>query len=523
MNKSHGRERKMKKKLMMLGLALFLTVTSVWGGNRKVCADQAEGMKDTAVTAEQAARTVENAGMRQHVTRVAGNDRYETAIRCAELMRGDGTFEDAVIASADNFPDALAGSYLAGWYDAPILLAGKSEAGTRKTLDYIDQHVSKGGIVYLLGGTGAVPEYVEQELLDSGFRGDGVFGDRVVRLAGASRYETNLAIVNRVSYKPERVIIASGKNYADSLSVSTVSATEYIPIILAGDSLTEEAVETIRKIGPSEIYLIGGTGAVNETVEAQAKELCGTVERIAGRDRYATSLAIAEYFNPYPGIRNAVFAYGGNFPDGLTGGALAGSLYAPVILVSDSNYAAQETYIKEYLVEETYVMGGTSAISDETMAHLAGMGEKEEEPDNRITIVIDYYLNGGEEPYWDNMQYKVEPGTVVDTASFDKDSLADFIESPYAMIEGETFTASAEDDWAVKNVYITAEYVTVYIDVYLDGEYWSESKRRYPRGILIDTVKRTSYDETKTSAQGETFLAEEGARGAVYFTTLKQK
>ena len=319
------------------------------------------------------------------------------------------------------------------------------------------------------------------------------------------------------------MIIASGKGYADSLSVSIVSAAERMPIILAGDSLTEEAVETIRKIAPSEIYLIGGTGAVNETVEAQAKELCGTVERIAGADRYATSLAIAEYFFPYTGIQSTVFAYGGNFPDGLTGGALAGSLYAPVILVSNSNYAAQEAFVKEHLVEETYVMGGTSAVSDETMAHLAGLGEKEEEPDNRITIVIDYYLNGGEEPYWSNMQYKVEPGTVVDTASYDKDSLADFIESPYATIEGEVFTVSAEDDWTRKQVYITAEFVTVYIDVYWDGVYFDENVSWYPRGILIDTVERISFDNTKNIAQGETFLAEEGARGSVYLTTIQQE
>lgn len=521
----------MKKKMMMLAMALVMTVTSVLGGNVEARAEQA-AETEAAAAAELAAeepmavQPTENTDAPQHVMRVAGNDRYETAIRCAELMRernGVDMFEDAVVASADNFPDALAGSYLAGWYDAPILLAGKSEAGTRKTLDYIKEHVYDGGIVYLLGGTGAVPEYVEQELLDSGFRGDAVFGDRVVRLAGASRYETNLAIVNRVSYKPERVIIASGKSYADSLSVSTVSAAEYIPIILVGDSLAEEAVETIREIAPSEIYLIGGTGAVNETVEAQAKELCGTVERIAGADRYATSLAIAEYFNPYPGLRNAVFAYGGNFPDGLTGGALAGSLYAPVILVSDSSYVAQEAFVKEHLVAETYVMGGTSVISDETMAHLAGMGEKEEEPDTSVAIVIDYYLNGGDEPYWSNIQYHVEPGTVFDTASYDMSLLKDFIESPYATIEGETFTVSAADDWTTKQVYITAEYVTVYIDWYVDGEFVHEAKHRYPRGILIDTVERTSYDETKETAQGETFIAEEGARGSVYFTTIKQE
>ena len=66
----------------------------------------------------------------------------------------------------------------------------------------------------------------------------------------------------------------------------------------------------------------------------------------------------------------AVFAYGGNFPDGLTGGVLAAKLNAPVILVSNQNYEKQEQFLQNSNITETYIMGGNAVISDETMKHL---------------------------------------------------------------------------------------------------------------------------------------------------------
>ena len=72
----------------------------------------------------------------------------------------------------------------------------------------------------------------------------------------------------------------------------------------------------------------------------------------------------------------AVFAYGGNFPDGLTGGAFAAALNAPVILVSDGNYTSQEAFLQRSNITTTFIMGGISVISDETMKHLKRSGHR---------------------------------------------------------------------------------------------------------------------------------------------------
>ena len=303
----------------------------------------------------------------QEPVRIAGTSRYSTASECAELMRKGGTFSAVVIACADNFPDALAGSTLAASVQAPILLAGKSEADTQKTLEYINEHVDKEGMIYLLGGTSAVPESAVSTLKEYGFK-----ESNIKRLGGTNRYETNMMIVNEMDFvKGTDVVIVSGSGYADSLSISGIAGAKKMPIFLAGSSLTEEATAKIKEIAPEHIYVIGGTAAVNEEVYKQAESLCAqeNVKRIAGVSRYATSLAVAEFFE-MENADTAVFAYGGNFPDGLTGGAFAASLNAPIILVSNDNYTDQENFLNNSSIMETFVMGGTSVISDETISHL---------------------------------------------------------------------------------------------------------------------------------------------------------
>ncbi len=303
--------------------------------------------------------------------RIAGTSRYQTAIACAEQMRGDGTFPSVVLACADNFPDALAGSPLAASVHAPILLVGKSETGTKETLDYIISHVDKNGKVYLLGGVSAVPESVAVSLRESGFS-----DQKIKRLGGGSRYETNLFIVNEMTVtKGTDIVIVSGTGYADSLSVSGIAGARGMPIFLAGEILTREEVKKIEEIAPKHIYLIGGTGAVSDKVKEQADSICSSVVRIAGATRYETSLKVAEYFGMAE-AEAAVFAYGGNFPDGLTGGAFAAALNAPVILVSDGNYTSQEAFLQRSNITTTFIMGGTSVISDETMKHLKRSGHR---------------------------------------------------------------------------------------------------------------------------------------------------
>ncbi|WP_406542068.1 cell wall-binding repeat-containing protein [Clostridium ljungdahlii] len=56
-----------------------------------------------------------------NVTRLAGNNRYETSENIANNFES-GTVQSVIIANGNNFPDALGGSVLSKIYNAPILL-----------------------------------------------------------------------------------------------------------------------------------------------------------------------------------------------------------------------------------------------------------------------------------------------------------------------------------------------------------------------------------------------------------------
>ena len=90
-------------------------------------------------------------------------------------------FDAIIIASGDNFADALAGSYLSAVKSAPILLCwnggGRFEYLNQNILDYIDANLAEDGTVYILGGKGAVPMSFDEKL-----------GSRVNRLNGANRF-----------------------------------------------------------------------------------------------------------------------------------------------------------------------------------------------------------------------------------------------------------------------------------------------------------------------------------------------
>ena len=89
------------------------------------------------------------------LTRVAGVDRYATA--AAVALDAFATSASVVVARGDAFPDALAGAYLTGVVDAPLLLT-RSDALPTVTSDAI---AALGATkVYLLGGTSAISDGV---------------------------------------------------------------------------------------------------------------------------------------------------------------------------------------------------------------------------------------------------------------------------------------------------------------------------------------------------------------------------
>ena len=287
------------------------------------------------------------------ITRIYGSGRCETAVEAAKELKttlGVDQYNSIIIASGSNFADALAGSYLATVKDAAILLY-KGENSVALNNAYIEENLSADGTVYLLGGSAAVPESVEESLK--------ALGVNVKRLSGPTRYETNLAVLEEAGVNPgEEILVATGRNFADSLSASAVGK----PILLvngAGNSLSDGQKEFLAQYGGGKLTILGGAAAVSDALETELNAY-GTVNRISGSNRYETSVKIAEeYFGE---VDTVVIASGKKFPDGLTGGPVAYAKGAPLLLTNTGSAIAD--YVAGNPVMRAYIMGGTAAVPD---------------------------------------------------------------------------------------------------------------------------------------------------------------
>lgn len=295
--------------------------------------------------------------------RAAGETRYATmaALLPKAPWKAGRT---VVLASGSNYPDALAAASLAGAYDAPIVLTEPNSLSV-DAADMIEQ--LSPNVIYVVGGEAAV----SKAAVDTAayYAADGC---KVFRIAGDTRLETSLAIAKRVRQKSpasDTLIVATGFNYADALSVSPFAFAYKSPIFLCGSNgLSADAISYISGAGFKRAILVGGTAAVPERIEHQLTSAgisSGSITRLAGATRYETSAKIMSYaVNAGMNVSTVYLATGKNFPDALAAGPVAGKLRAPLLLV-DPGIEYAHTVLANYRgsVNVATVVGGTSAVS----------------------------------------------------------------------------------------------------------------------------------------------------------------
>ncbi len=317
-------------------------------------------------------RTCSVCGDKHEIERVYGSSRYDTSIASAEALKkqlGVEKFENIVVASGTQFPDALAGSYLAVKKNAPVILVADGKGGSvmAQMTDYIKENLADGGTVYVLGGEGAVSPLFEEDMGD--------MASAVKRIAGNNRYETNILILEEAGVTDgEDVLVCTGMGFADSLGASATGR----PILLVpGSRILDYQEEYLNSLsGSHDYYIIGGEGAVGAGVE-NALYSHGHVRRLAGVNRYETSALVADAFFEEPDT--LVMAYGQTFPDGLSAGPLAAACNAPLVLCANSISAVAEIVdyrrSNELPLTKMFVTGGPSLISD-VNAELVFEGDK---------------------------------------------------------------------------------------------------------------------------------------------------
>ena len=177
------------------------------------------------------------------------------------------------------------------------------------------------------------------------------------RLWGANRYETNLAILEEAGVTGGEILVCTGYGFADSLSASAVGK----PILLVDKRLDAKQQAFLAGLRNDRYIIVGGVGAVNEVVEDSLKGY-GAIERLAGANRFTTSVMVAERFFDSP--TTAVVAYAANFPDGLCGGPLAAAMGGPLLLTANNDAHITAAYTEANDIRDGVVLGGPGLISD---------------------------------------------------------------------------------------------------------------------------------------------------------------
>ena len=295
--------------------------------------------------------------------RLAGADRIGTAVAISQA--GFSQADTVVVATAAAYPDALAGGVLAASVDGPVLLTGRDRLDPR-----VADEVSRLGATtaYVLGGGKALAAQVDDDL-----RGAGVAA--VHRIAGTDRFDTARQVALRVG--GDAVYVAEGadpdpaRGWPDAVAVSGLAARQRRPILLVThDAVPPATRRALTDLAPGQATIVGGTAAVSDAVAHAIDDQAGTVDRIAGRTRYETLLAVARAAASDGATpARTWFATGAAWPDSLSASVAVARAGAILVLV-DPDALDRSPPARQWLVDHQHevtsitLTGGTAAISE---------------------------------------------------------------------------------------------------------------------------------------------------------------
>ncbi|MBZ4664130.1 MAG: cell wall binding protein [Caloramator sp.] len=281
--------------------------------------------------------------------RYAGVNRYLTSVEVSK--KGFNRADIVIIASGENYSDALCAVPLSKKYNAPILLVSRNKIAN-EVVEEIKRLEAKQA--FIVGGNAVVSDEVKMELEK--------IGVDVTRISGKDRYETSYEVAKLLNF--DKAVIVSREGFADALSISSIAAKNGWPILFTKkNQLPEQIKELINTSKPEEVYVIGGVAVISDDVINNIENAV----RIAGKDRYETNLEIAKKFNNEINYERIFVATGKNFPDGLFAGTLAAMTNSFVFLTGDGVSESIKNHIIENRLDNTivFVVGGYKVVTEE--------------------------------------------------------------------------------------------------------------------------------------------------------------
>jgi hypothetical protein len=214
----------------------------------------------------------------------------------------------------------------------------------------------------------------------------------VKRLEGGDRYAVAVNIA-RTAYPGwtglRHVVVACGEDraMADPLAAAGLAGVYDAPVLLvksyAIPSNTLNALKGIGTVNPGvQIHIVGGTGSVPDSLRTQMGRIAGVakVDRVAGRDRYEVTAAIADRMNQVaPGQMPAALIVCAENPaafyDALAASPASFSRKMPMLAVRTSAQVppSVRSRLSTYFVgKPRYVVSGRTYVSDAVYSAVGG-------------------------------------------------------------------------------------------------------------------------------------------------------
>lgn len=297
------------------------------------------------------------------VTRLYGQNAYDTAkaiVSAGSLFKTGGT---VIVATGGGYWDALAASGLAGRLGAPLLITPKDSLASQ-TKDLL---VSlKPAQVLVMGGTLAVSDAVLAQIKS-------VTGVTPARVYGQTAVDTSVAIYNKGTGWPKTAIVATVNGYWDALSAAPYAYAKGMPIFLVNSTLPQAVASSLKNGGFTDVVIVGGALAVSDAVANSIGGLGINVHRVWGQNAIDTSMAIANRaIKEGMSANNMGVATSGGYWDALTGAAFCGRQNAVLVLVQDQRSVTLTKFAADHKLEvaQAYIFGGKLAVSQASEATL---------------------------------------------------------------------------------------------------------------------------------------------------------
>jgi hypothetical protein len=346
---------------------------------------------------------------KNHIIRLQGSDRFGTAGAISMLIWATATnpgdaradANAVVLSRSDTFADAVSGSALAAAKQGPLLLTSPTTltTATDTEITRVLGQSNTAKTVYLLGGTGAISQAIEDELATR---------YTVKRLSGANRFQTSISIANEIDPNPSYVLAATGANFPDALSAGTAAGAYDYP----GSTQTGVVVLTDDAKLPTDTMTYLDTWAAKSTaiavigVGGQAVAATNKYDPVAlgGANRYETAIFVAQVMFGEGNVAGVTI--GANWPDALAGGALLGTLGGPLLLTTGTGPVFDETQWEignlAGSVDTAYIFGGGVPASNDAQigALISGPGSYDEKENPQPSTVDRSKTALGRSPTW---------------------------------------------------------------------------------------------------------------------------